>query len=295
MLKNRTMQDQWEFNYIKLFFISVVILLYCDNAFSATELEFINERTIKGKKYTYTVTGLFEGKKARYTFQTEDGAGFVSGTYLLSNDGGKTTYFITDNEDIDEDEKICHQWTNREFVQILGKYLLKTTKSFNVKITNPSVTKVFEKETDDVNGLPAKHIRLNAKFTASYKFLLFDNILNVERQIDSWVVPKIEGVETKPILQRSWQISGYNQFDKVLKDTAESIKGYRVRNVIAQTITDKKGKKSVTKIVQHIKSIKKTDKLSEDVFKIPSCTKISSYDMEVRAKHFISLLAGDPL
>ena len=103
---------------------------------------------------------------------------------------------------------------------------------------------------------------------------------------------KVEGVETKPLLQRIWQITGYDQFDNLLKDIAKSIKGYRVRNEVAQTITDEKGKKSVTKIVQHIKSIRKIDKHSEDTFKIPSCTKISSDEMEERAEHFIFLLAG---
>ena len=178
---------------------------------------------------------------------------------------------------------------------MMGRYLLKTTNRFNINMTNPVVTKVFEKKVGDINGLPAKHVRMNAKFTASYNFLFFDNTLNVDRQIDTWLVPIIEGVETKPIFQRSWQITGYEQLDTALKGFSKSLKGYRVRNEVVQKITDKKGKESITKIVQHIKSIKKINRLPDNTFKIPECTKISSYEMEERVKHLIFLLAGKPL
>ena len=82
MLRHGITQILWRSNYIKLFFVTAVILLCFDNAFSATELEFINVRTIKGKNYMFTVTGLFEGQNARYIFHTEGGSDIVSGTYL---------------------------------------------------------------------------------------------------------------------------------------------------------------------------------------------------------------------
>lgn len=282
-------------NYIKTAFTATIFLLVWTAANAAVEVEIVNERVVKNKKHVFIVKGIFDGEKVRYTFHTDDNSEIISGTSIISLDGGKTNYFIGIDEDSEDNEVVCHLWTNKESIEILGKYLLKVTGKFNVKVSDPVINKVFEKKAKAIHGLPTKHVRLKMNFNASYKFLFFDDILKVERKVDHWLTPKVEGIEAKPILQQSYRVTGYKQMDEVLNKVSKFLKGYKLRSEVVQTITDKKGKVKETRITQYIKSINTTNNLAEDAFKLPSCTKVDSYDMEQQVKHVLFVLAGKPL
>lgn len=181
---------------------------------SATEIEVINERKLKDEKHTYTIRAIFEGNKSRYTFHTTESDNIEDLSYLISLDGGKSVHFINNEDDR------CHQWTNQEFVQMLGAFLLKTTDNFNVTVSDPIIKKEFERQVKNMHGLPTTRTRLNINFTTSYKFLFLNDILNIERQVDTWLTPNIEGIETQPILQRSWQTTGYPVADKLIGESS---------------------------------------------------------------------------
>lgn len=277
------------FTILRYSILAVICISYMGLAHSATEIEIANERTIKGKKHIYTIIGIFQGTNSRYTFHTDDSSGISSGTYLISHDGGKSAYFVN------TEDNTCHQWTNQEFVEMLGEFLLKTTNKFNVKVTEPVIIKELEQQGDEFLGLPTTHIRIKVNFTTSYKFLFFDDTLKVERLINTWLTPQIEGVDTQPLLQRSWQTTGFKEVDRALSGLSRSLSGYRLRSDIVQTMTNTKGKQSSTHITQYIKSIKELDKLPDNSFKIPACNKIDSYEMKKQVKQLLMVLAGKPL
>lgn len=265
----------------------------CSVVFSAAEIELENIRTVNDVSNRFSVNALYDGDKARLTFHTNDASGVVSGTYLLSIDGGKTIYLISDNEE--NEETTCYKWSNQDFVHVLGKYMFKITNRYNINVSDPVTTKVFEKDAEKIHGLPTKHIRITSKFNANYTFLFFSDELKIERQFDAWVTPLIEGVKTKPILQRTWQATGYRQVDKMLIEISELLNGYVMRSELVQTITDKDGEKTITRIVQNINSVKLVDSFPVDTFKLPACEKSDSGDMEKRAEHLLFVMFGQPL
>ena len=269
--------------------ILAATILYAVAVQAAVEVEVFNERIIDDKSYTYSIKILYEGKKSRYTFYTGDDAKIAHGSYLISLDAGESAYFI------DSEENTCHKWTNQELVKILGSYLLKTTQRFNVKVSAPKITRVSEEDSPSLHGLPIKHIRIKADLVVSYKFLLFDDTLQVERISDNWISPGIPGIETKPLYMRTWQVTGFQQADDVLDNASRYLPGYRMRTEILQTVTNKKNKKKQTKIIQYVKSIRQVENLEESLFVIPDCERIGSDQMEQRVKSLLLLIAGKPL
>lgn len=284
-------------NHVAIFTLTAILYFSCGSVFSAVEMEFVNERIIDGETHKYSVKGSFDGVKAHYAFHTDDNSEVTSGTSIISLDDGETYSIISEGESEygGVNEKNCHHTTSKEVSDMLGKFLLKITGRFNVKVTNPVVTKVFEKEAEEIHGLKTKHVRMKTTFNANYKFLFFNNKLKVERMLDVWLTPKIVGLDTKPLLQHVWKATGYPQMDEALKEASKSLKGYRLRSSLTQTITDKKGKATETKITTFVKYIKKIKELPNNLFATSGCTKVDSYTMEQNIQHMLFVIAGKPL
>jgi hypothetical protein len=258
-----------------------LILMHLGQAHGATEIELASERTVDGEKQSYFVNGLFQGEKSRYTIYGPEDPESGSGAYLLSLDGGESAYYI------DTSENTCHHWSNAELVETLSGFMLKTTDKYNVKTSGGEIHKVFEKDAADIHGLPAKQIRINMSFVASYKYLFFNDRFEVERSADIWVTPELENVDAQSIFQKNWEYTGNEELDQKIRAIAGSDTKHILRSEINQTMTDKKGKVSSTHILQYVKSMTEVEDLLDGTFQLPDCDEVDSDKME---KKFEALL-----
>jgi len=263
------------------FIVVSLILSYMGLAFGATEVELVNERIADGKKKAYTIKALFLGQKSRYTFYTEEDAKIGNGTYMLSLDGGGTVYYI------DRNSNTCYHGSSEEVLEISSNFMLKTTDKFKLKIQEGEIRKVLEEDAGAIHGLPTKHTLITIGFTASYKYMLFNNKYKVKRVVDVWVTPKIAGINDQGIFQRAWEYTGDEELDQELRAIIGTGNNYRLRSEINQTMVDKKGKESSAQILQYVKSITEIDDLPEDAFRLPECKEIDAKKME---KNFKALL-----
>lgn len=260
-----------------------LLVFHLGEAYGATQVELVNERTVDGEKHVYTVKALYQNAKSRYTFHEQDNAEVGEGSYLLSLDGGKTVYFI------DKNENTCHQWSNEEFVKTLSQFLLKTTGRFNVKSSDLEISKVFEKPADPIHGLQTKHIRIKFHYTASYRYLLFKGRYRIDRLVDIWVTPEFGNIVTTPIFQAAWQHTGNDELDQHIQDVLGPDAIYRLRIETQQTRTDKKGKQTKVEALQFIRSITEVNDLPDDTFQVPECHEVDSDQMK---RKFEALLKG---
>lgn len=278
-------EEQWLMNKITYGVITLLVF-YLGQAYGATEVELVNERTVDGEKQMYTVNALYQEDKSRYTFHDQDGNGVAEGSYLLSLDGGKTAYYI------DTKENTCHQWNNEELVETLSQFLLKTAGRFNIKASDLEISKLFEKPADTIHGFETKHIRIKLRYTASYRYLLFRGRYQIERLADIWVTPKMENIDSAPIFQATWQHTGNDELDRQIQSMLGPDTNYRLRSEIQQTRTDKKGKQSNLQITQYIKSVTEINDLPDDTFHVPDCRKVDSDQMEKKFKALLKDLTS---
>ncbi len=257
-------------------------LVLLSPAQAATEVELINERTVDGETHSYIINSVYQGNNSRFTLHDPDDSTTGAGVYVLSNDGGKTAFYI------DTNDNNCHRWTNEEFTQNLSTFLLESKRKFNVKVSDLNVDKLLEEPSESMLDLPTTHVRYALSFNASYKYMFFKGQYAVERQTDYWTTPKIESITTPiPLFQNIGQHAGEGQVDQQLSDIFASNVGFRLRSELLQTTTDKKGKKSSTKMVQYIKTLNEVENLPDNTFDVPDCEGVGAKKME---KKFNALL-----
>ncbi len=266
--------------------VTGLILSLLGLAHAATEVEIITERIADGEKQAYTINAVFQGKKSRYSFHPQNDADSDSGTYLLSLDGEETAYFL------DTNENSCYHWNNEELAQSLSSFLLKTTDRFKVKTTDGEIVKVFEKDVESIHGLPAKHIRINIRFTTSYKYMFFKDKLESERITDIWVTPNIEGIDAQPLFQSSGEYTGNKKLDQNIRTIIGPDAKHRLRSEVTQTTIDKKGEESSIKLLQYVKSITEIEEFPDENIDFSSCINVDSKMMEKTFKALLKELLG---
>jgi len=259
--------------------ISLILFIQITQARAATELEIVNERTVDGETQTYLINALYQNGSSRYTLHDPENDKTGTGIYLLSVDGGKTAHYI------DTNENICHRWTNAEFSENLGAFMLQSTDKFNVKTSDLALIKLLEEPAEPIHGFPTTHFRYALSFNASYKYMLFKGKYALERQVDYWAVPELEVViGGEPLFQNFWQHTGHDQVDQQISSFVESNTDFRLRSEILQTRTNKKGETSSTKIVQHVKTLKEIEDLPASTFQVPECQDVGARKMNKKFK-----------
>ena len=261
-----------------------VFLLQASLVHSATKVELVNERTVDGDKQTYLVNALYQNENSRYTFHDPDDGEKGAGVYLLSDDGGKTAYYI------DSNENSCHHWSNAEFTKTLSGFLLQTKDKFNIEGTNLVIEKQLEEPAETMHGLSNRHFRYVLSFDANYKYGFFKDKYAMERRMEFWVSGGADTIAaTLPLFQNVWQYTGNDELDQQIRSVIGADTSFRLRSEIKQSRTDKKGKTSITEIVQYIKTLEQVEDLPDEAFQIPDCDEVGAKKME---KKFKALLKG---
>jgi hypothetical protein len=217
--------------------IFAMLLLQIFPVQAATEVELVNERTVDGQTSSFIINGLYQNDHSRFTMHDPDVSATGAGIYVLSNDGGKTAFYV------DTNENICHRWTHEEFTQTLSAFLLESSGKFNVNVSDLKFVKLLEEPSESMHGLPTTLARYTLSFNASYKYAFFKGRYILERQADYWTTPNIESINAPiSLFQNIGQRTGKEQIDRELSDAFGSNSGFRMRSEILQTRTDKKEK-----------------------------------------------------
>ena len=270
---------------IKQVLIFSILLVQLSQVQSATEIEMINERTVDGEKQTYIVNALYKDQNSRYTLSDPDDSKKGAGVYLLSDDGGKTAYFI------DTNANSCHRWSNEEFTETLSRFLLQSKDRFNVKASDLEIEKLLEEPAEKIHGLPTTHIRYAMSLNASYKYTLLKGQYALQRKADSWSATNSEIISSiVPLFQDIWRYTGSDELDQKISAVIGAETGFLMRNEIEQTRTNSKGETTTTEIVQYINTIQEVSDPPAETFQVPDCKQMSTKKMEKTFKALLKSL-----
>lgn len=225
---------------------------------------------------------LTEGNQARIDFL--DANGKPDGSYLVTNNGGKT-FALADGS-----EAYCSDWKTASFFRAAGQFLNKGARLANAKLKSMSVEKILEEPGGRLEGHDTTHIRLVTKYGATARILFLTFEYEVEEIDDIWMANDLE----LPVFERLWLDSvsqtGFDYLDEIYAQRMafETAPVLKLENVVTLRNV-KKGEEEVKKetiLVSNLRELTATD-IDPGHFKIPRCQPVSKKVMEKEATRML--------
>ena len=253
---------------------------------AATEIEWITERTVDGETSTMITHGIHQGDRMKYTFRAPEDAEAGKGDFFVSTDGGHTIHYI------DSKDSSCLLVQQRELSSTLSRYLLETSKKFNISASDLHIEQVLEQPAESRHGFDTQHKRYQVDFKVHYKYMLFKGHYDISRSVDVWMTQEQNPISSSPMFQRLWQYTGESELDTEIRKAAGDVPQLRLRSEIEQTRTDKKGKQSSLRLVSDISRLQEIEDLPDDRFDTPECETVSPEQMEKKFNGLLKDLLG---
>ncbi|MBT8052812.1 MAG: hypothetical protein HKN57_04575 [Xanthomonadales bacterium] len=234
------------------------------------------ERADETEKFSEKV--LTQGKQARIDFLDADGS------YLVTNDGGKT--FVLANRS----EAYCSSWTTTGFFQAAGNFLKKAEGLANAELHDLSVKKVLEEPGGVIEGFDTTHIRVVSKYGAKARILFLTMEYAIEEVDDLWMTSDLE----LPFFEQLWLESNANTGFTYMDELSEQRLAFetgpvlKMENVVTLRNVKKNESevKKETTVVSNLREITAGD-VPPGHFDLPRCEPVSRKMMEKEATRML--------
>lgn len=223
-----------------------------------------------------------DGDNARVDFL--DRAGQPDGSYMLTNDAGKT---ITVHNGV---ESICANWDRAEFFQTAGNILSKGERMVNAKISNVETTLLSDEEGPQIEGYPTRHVKLRTHYSGTGSLLFIKRTYDIEELDDIWVTNALD----LPGIEEGWLTAGSRTGNEFLDEHArawpENTDGTILKhtNVIrlVNTKSDETQEKTEHLTVTNVSTLDSAD-LPTEIFQLPACKKVKQSEMKHQAERML--------
>jgi len=234
------------------------------------ETEFFGERVITS------------GDNARVEFL--DAAGEPDGSYIVTNDAGKT---LTIHEG---DKTICAEWDRAEFFANMGKVLSKNQRMVNADISEVNTVLVSDEPGPEIHGYPTRHVVLNTDYQGSGRFLFVKFNYSIEEHDELWIADSLE----VPSFEQGWleaaSRTGNEFIDEHEKNWIEHTRGAVLKHTNVIRLTNSKSGKTEEK-TEHstIAEIEAVDPsaIPAGIFDAPACKKVKPSVMKHQAERML--------
>lgn len=219
-------------------------------------------RTILGSNDSngdFRVQGWVSGNRARMEFLQSALPQLETGTYLVSNDGGNTVYFVNPKD------KTFELWDISGMISNMADMMRSMRGEMRVRFEEPKVEKLLEEEGPKIQNLPTRHYRFRTSYKATIDMYDSDTIYTVTEE-DIWTTNAITEPGVKIFLDRRMS-SGDEQLDRILDQEMGKVVGFPLRRL---TSTRQETKKQVTETRSEMNIVElKTLDVADSVFEVP--------------------------
>ncbi len=214
----------------------VLVVLASLPLWAGVTYEAETKTTIEGSKpHKSLVRAYVDGDKARIEFLESDNPTAKSGTYLLTEDGGKNMVLVNPKD------KSYMPWNMQKMVAVLGGGM---GDMLNFKFSNAKMEPLEDSAGDAIFGKATHRYKYHATYDLEMKILGMTQFQHVDTVQETWNTTAIGDLGMGAWL-RSIPITGLEELDKMMADSAKLIKGFplKSRTNTVTTQLDKKGKK----------------------------------------------------
>ena len=215
-------------------------------------------------KNTLLVESWIEGLNAKIEFKENDNPMAKPGTYMITNDGGKTLYLVN------PEDQTYMEWDMNQLLSLAGAM----GGMVKIQFDNLKTEQLETSEGDRIHGFDTTRYKHRTSYDLNMKIMGMRRIHTVITEQEAWVTDKLTDMALGVWLRNTPPSTGDEELDKLIKAEMSKIKGFPLRTKI-KTITQQWNKKR-TKMKREqtsysdmtVKTFEKTS-IDKSTFKIP--------------------------
>jgi hypothetical protein len=190
---------------------------------------------------SFTVRGWAEGDKARVEFAESQSPVLRPGLFLITLDGGATTYLV------DPKERTFSKWDLGANPGPAGAPAEAAHGDATTSFSDLKVEKLAESDGGEVAAVATRHLKYRTSYRALTKVMGLQQTTTTQVDEDLWVAPKLADSALGIWLSKAPVRTGDVEFDKLLAAQQPKYDGFPLKRVAVTTRTDKAGNKTVVK------------------------------------------------
>ncbi|MEM6455438.1 MAG: DUF4412 domain-containing protein [Acidobacteriota bacterium] len=234
-------------------FLTLLLLLICllaPAAFAGDALYYEARTTVEKGPGNSTVNAWIDGERAHIAFRDSDNPMIAPGTYMVTEDGGKTLYLI------DDEKKTYTPFDLEAMLQFAGNALnaIPLTK---IEITDPTVETELDEAGESMLGRDTRHVRLRTSYTMKMRIMGIRKRQMTETVQDVWLVDGFDDAALGVWLRTEPKPTGNDELDKLVKTTAAPFDGFPVKIVAETTTRNKKGRGDTVRTITEVTTLER--------------------------------------
>lgn len=182
-----------------------------------------------------------EGKQARMEFLESSLPQLETGTYLISTDGGETSYLV------DPRSKSYERWDMNAMIGNMADVMRSLRSQMKVRFDEPTIEKLADEPGPVMEGMPTRHYR----YRTSYKSFIDmgeTETISTTTEEDIWTTTAITEPGVVALLNKR-PSSGDEQLDRIIQKEMDKVTGFPLKHITStRTETRKETNESRTEM-----------------------------------------------
>ncbi len=213
----------------------------------------------QGGSAAVAIKAWLDGDKARIEFIGGDNPMMADGTYLITQDAGKTMYLVNPKE------KAFSVWNMHEMMGMAGGAM----KMMNFKILNPKVETLERGSGGPVAGFATTRHKFRTSYGMEMSIMGMKRSSVVTRDEEIWTTDEVKDIAQSAWSRFSEMKFGNEELDKLIEMERGKIKGFPLKTVSVQMTRDQGGKEEVSRSVTEVTRLAKAS-LATGLFELPA-------------------------
>jgi len=217
-----------------------------------------------GKAQATRVEGWDDGPKAKVVFTESDQPLMSQGSYLLTQDGGKTLYLV------DPDEETYTEWDLQGMLSAFGSMMDAMGGMMNLEFSDVEVETLSKEPGGELLGYPVTHSKYRTTYTMTIKVLGMKRGSTTETVQDLWITDAFGDPGLGIWLRAEPPATGMEDLDELIATEMEKVDGFPLKSVAVSTTTGQKGKRQGTVRTETLVKLLEETSIPAGTFEIPA-------------------------
>lgn len=217
----------------------------------------------QGRGQDLQVEAWVEGANAKITFTESNNPMMSKGSYLLTEDGGKTIYLVN------PEEKTYAAFDIGALLGTMGTMMNAMGPMLKISVSNQKVEKLAEEPGPAMLGHATTHYRFHTAYDVAVKVMMMGSTSHVDTTTDTWTTSELTDLGLGAWLRTNPPRTGNADIDGMIAhEITKDIHGVPLKVVTLSKNQDSKRGESTTTTTMEVTTLEKQS-VPADAFAMP--------------------------